>query len=88
MGELSISSNKFLQSFKKEISEIIKKVQRVESLTDLERNARKSIDKVFGKLSKKQINLSPQKLHERHTQGYTWKEMALIYGKNERTIYR
>jgi transposase len=88
VGELSISSNKFLQSFKKEIGEIIKKTQRVENLTDLERNARKSIDKAFDKLSKKQINLSPQKLHERHAQGYTWKEMALIYGKNERTIYR
>jgi len=88
VSELSISSNKFLQSFKKEIGEIVKKANKTETLTDLEQGTRKSIDKAFGKLSKKQINLSPQKLHELHSQGYTWKEIGAIYGKSEATIYR
>jgi len=90
VGKLSISSNKFLQSFKKEIGEIIKKANKIENLTDLERGTRKSIDKAFGKISKKQIELSPQKLHELHNRkkGFTWKKLAKIYGKSEATIYR
>jgi hypothetical protein len=42
-------------------------------LTELEGEARKSIGKAFGKLSKKPIKLSLdlQKLHELHAQGYT-----------------
>jgi len=71
VGELSVSSNKFLQSFKKEIGEIVKKANKTETLIDLERGTRKSIDKAFGKLSKKQINLSPQKLYELHNKGFT-----------------
>ena len=88
IGKLSISSNKFLQSFKKEIGEVIERTKQREILTELEGEARNNVDKLFGKLSKKQINLSPQKLHELHTQGFTWKEIGVIYGKSEPTIYR
>jgi hypothetical protein len=70
VGELSISSNKFLQSFRKEIGEIVKKANKVETLTDLERGTKKSIDRAFDKLSKKQIELSPQKLYELHNKGF------------------
>ncbi|CAI2190947.1 740_t:CDS:2, partial [Funneliformis geosporum] len=66
IGKLSISSNKFLQSFKKEISEIVERTRQREILTELEGETRNNVDKVFGKLSKKQIELSPQKLHELH----------------------
>ena len=88
VGKLSISSNKFLQSFKKEIGEVIERTKQREILTELEGEARNNVDKLFGKLSKRQINLSPQRLHELHTQDFTWKELALAYGKNERTVYR
>ena len=88
IGKLSISSNKFLQSFKKEIDEIVERTQQREILTELEGEARNNVDKVFGKLSKKQISLSPKKLHELHAQGLTWKKVGLIYGKSEATIYR
>ena len=71
IGKLNISSNKFLQSFKKEIGEIVERTRQREILTELEGEARNNVDKLFGKLSKKQINLSPQKLHELHAQGYT-----------------
>jgi len=72
-GKLSISSNKFFQSFKKEVGEIIKKSQKTETLIGIKGEAGKIIEKVFNKLSQKQIKLSldPQKLHELHVQGYT-----------------
>ena len=87
-GELSISSDKFFQSFKKKVGEIVDKVQKAETLIKLKGETKKAIDKAFGKISKKQINLSPQKLHELHARGYKWKEISDIYGKSEATIYR
>ena len=88
IGKLSISSNKFLQSFKKEIGEIVERTKQREILTELEGEARNNVDKLFGKLSKKQIELSPQKLRELHALGFTWKKVAIIYNKSIATIYR
>jgi hypothetical protein len=70
-GKLNISSDKFFQSFKKEVSKIIEKAEKVETLIGAEREARKNINGIFGKLSKRQVELSPQRLHELHKQGFT-----------------
>ena len=53
VSKLSISSNKFLQFFKKEIGEVIERTQKTEILTELEGETRKNVDKLFSKLSKK-----------------------------------
>jgi len=87
-GKLSISSNRFLQSFKKEIGEVIERTHQTEILTELEGKARNNVDRVFNRLGKRKIELSSQKLHELHTQFRTWKKVSIFCERSEPTIYR
>ena len=89
VGKLNLTKDNFLLSFKQEIANENKKFKRLGILTKLEGKVRWNYRNFTNSYyPKKQIHLSPQKLYELHAQGFTWKEMAFAYGKNERTIYR
>jgi transposase len=87
-GKLNLTKENFFQSFEQEINNLVGGVEEINNLVKYEEKTKKIFERVKKRLPKRQIEVSIQKLHELHNQGYTWKEVGAIYGKSEPTMYR
>jgi hypothetical protein len=70
-GKLNLTKEKFFQSFKQEVNNFIGRVEETNNLVKYEEKTRKIFERIKKRLPKRQIEVSPQKLHELHKQGYT-----------------
>ena len=88
-GKLELTEDKFFVSFEKEIDNSSENLQDKQTLIQLEESIAWEVEKLTNELPKKRIKLSfgVQHLHDLHNRGYTWKQVASIYGKHEQTVY-
>jgi transposase len=88
-GKLTLTTDKFFQSFNQEIIESGEQIKKDEILTELEGEVKHGTENFLNDFPKKRIKLSLgiEQLHSLHNKGYTWKEVAKIYEKHEQSIY-
>lgn len=70
-GKLNLTEDKFFKSFEQEVNNIVGGFEETEKLINFGERTYKIVEKATKRLPKRQIEVSPQKLHELHNQGYT-----------------
>ena len=70
-GKLNLTKKKFFISFEKEVNKLVGVIEETGDLVNYEEETKKIFEKTTKRLPKRQIEVSPQKLHELHNQGYT-----------------
>jgi len=86
VGNLSITKDKFFQSFEQDLTNTGRESIGEQFLTDFEKQSINSIEKI----SKKHKNVSVELEHLKNLRelGFSYKDLATIYKRSERTIFR